>query len=82
MKSDSGAIRTSLESINRLIASEKSTKYALLCRASALERLAEDVDKFIGWPALSASLRASAREVLEERSHRVFKEKSKNRSKI
>lgn len=42
------------------------TRSMLKCRASAIERLAEDCERFFPWPALHASLMADVRRLREQ----------------
>lgn len=57
-----GNLYVSRHEVRRMLSGEPraSTRKA---RAEALERLAQDIDRFVGWPALAASLLADARMV-------------------
>lgn len=64
MRSARPPLFASRQSIDGLLAGQPS-RYALVCRANALQRLAEDSERFFPWPALVASLRADIARIRE-----------------
>ena len=59
-RSTSPEVFVSRAAVQRLLAG-KPRRYQLVCRASAVQRLAEDCARFFPWPALHASLMNDAR---------------------